>query len=67
MYQTKGPWFQQEHYDPAALTVRDVGSATMNFRPRAFGAQTMEFEVTMPEGRLVKTLVRQPFGDSPRH
>src|SRR5438105_8023579 len=65
IYETKGPWWAQARFDPAAVTVRDMGLASTQFLPRARdGATSMLFGATLLDGLFAKTLVRQPFGEA---
>ncbi|NJR72371.1 MAG: hypothetical protein HC782_05005 [Gammaproteobacteria bacterium] len=57
MYQTLGPPFNSQPFDPAAVNVTEVGNATLTFT--AAGAGTLQYSVNGVQ--VNKAIVKQPF------
>lgn len=56
-YRATGPAFNNPAFDPAAVKVGEVGSATLTFSDRDHGTFTFSVNGT----RVTKTITRQPF------
>lgn len=57
LYRVTGPAFNGAAFDPAAVKVRQVGSATLTFADRDNGA----FAFSVDGTAVTKTITRQPF------
>jgi hypothetical protein len=64
MYATTGPAYSAAPFDPARVTVRKVGSATIDFAPPGLAAGSALFTYSLNGVTQSKQIRRQPFGDS---
>ena len=62
LYETRGPAFNSVPFDPAAVTVAEVGSGTLTFADVDHGM----FHYTVNGVEQTKSLVRQMFGTAPK-